>query len=237
MTLEELFQRLSYGPLANLALSNEGAGGIIDAKKPSMVSFANDALVRLHTRFLLAERALIVRQMDGISNYHLVPENTFTASLVDNPPSTTPYIRDSLSRPFQDDLIKILRVYNSSGCEIRLNDDHHSSYNTPENHILQVPCPINDELTQVVYQAKHRKLSFNPANLNQTITLPSSLEEPLICYIAYLHYSSMNGQDNVARASEYLSRFNTICGEVEARGVVNTGDNNTNTKLECRGFA
>lgn len=237
MTLEELFQRLSYGPLSNLAVSNEGAGGIIEEKKPSMVLYANQALLRLHTRFTLIERALILKQVDGISNYELTPEHTYTASVSADPPEAIAYIQDSIAVPFEDDLIKILRVMNSCGCEIPLNDNCAcGSYFTPQNHILQIPCPTNGELTYVIYQARHKKLEFRPADLKQTITLPSTLEEALLCYIAYLHYSSMNGQENVARAAEFHNRYNDICGEAESRGIVNTDDNHCNTKLHKRGF-
>ena len=237
MTLEELFQRLSYGPLSNLALSNEGVGGIVDAHKPKVVLYINDALTRLHTRFLLVEHGLILRQVEGISNYELVPENTYTASVSDDPPEAIPYIQDTISKPFEDDLIKILKVYNCHGCEVPLNNEKwRGSYFTPENHVLQIPCPVNGELTHVVYQAKHKRIEFNPAKLGQTITIPPSLEEALTSYVAYLAYSAMNGQENVARATEYLSRYNGICLEVEARGISNTDDNTTNTKLTQRGF-
>lgn len=238
MTLEELFQRLSYGPLANLAIAGEGSGGIKEEKKPSIVLYANDALLRLHTRFLLIEKELILKQVDGISSYELTPQFTHSASLGDNPPAVIPYIEDTLAKPFQDDLIKILTVYDHSGCEVPLNDELAcNSYYTPQNHILQIRHPIQDVLNQVVYQARHPKLSFNPATLTQQIILPSTLEEALLSYIAYLHYSSMNGQENLARGSEYLSRYNAICIENESRGVVNNNDEASNTKLEDRGFA
>lgn len=238
MTLEELFQKLSYGPLANLAMGGDGSGGIKEEKKPSVVLYANDALLRLHTRFVLAERSLTIQQIDGIGLYELKPENSHSASLGDNPPATIPFIQDTLAKPFQDDIIKIRKVYNSFGGKIPLNDTKAcGSYFTPENHILQVPCPSPGELTTVVYQARHPKLRFNPASKEQTITIPSTLEEALIAYISYLHYSSMNGAENVNRATEYLNRYNTICNEVESHGVVNTDDGFINNKLEQRGFA
>lgn len=237
MTLEELFQRLSYGPLSNLAVANEGSGGIVEAKKPAMVHYTNEALLRLHTRFVLIERALILKQVDGISNYALTPEHTYTASISSDPPAEIAYIQDSAALPFKDDLIKILRVLNSCGCDVPLNNENAcGSYFTPQNHILQIPCPTNDELTYVVYQARHKKLEARPADLKQLITLPATLEEALLAYISYLHFSSMNGQENIARAAELLNRYNSICGEAESHGIVNTDDTPRNNKLCQRGF-
>jgi hypothetical protein len=237
MNIEELFQRLSYGPLLNLAAGTDGAGGITEKRKPSIINYANEALLRLHTRFVLIERELILQQVDGISDYVIDPQHTYTASLKDNPPQVVPYIRDSKAKPFLNDLIKIMAVFGPCGDEYPLNDDNAcTSLFTPQVNVLQVPCPAHGCLLHVMYQARHKELNFRTIDLKQEITLPFALEEAFVSYVAAKVYSHMNGQENIAKAAELLGLYEVIVSNAIAQDLVNSSSSKTTLKLCERGF-
>lgn len=233
LTLRDLFSRLSYGPLSNLALSNEGAGGIIEARQPGMVHYTNEALLRLHSRFVLKEKELILRMADGVSNYEFSPAHTYVQSTA----TSATYIMDSKTKPFLNDVIKVLKVFDAGGCQMALNDDNDcNSVFTPTPNSLQFPriCPNN--LVFVLYQARHIPLSGNPVKLDSFIDLPDVLEEALLSYIAHKVLANMNGQEHAARAAIHLSNYEMVCANVREGDLVNNSISSSNAKFEIRGF-
>lgn len=238
MKLVDLFRQLSFGELSNLAISKEGSGEIVEEKRPQLVQYVNDGLLALHSRFLLAEKDVLIEQIDSVTFYHLSRKYAVTS----NSDAQWHYIKDLPEDPFQEDLIKILSVFDvNTGCKRELNDTGNPvSLFTPQPNILQVPCPVTGEALCVIYQASHSKLDDRidgPKNLlDQSIDLPAYLKNPLQLYVAHKVFSHMNGQENVAKSQEYLASFETACLEVEDRDLVNQTFHTTHNKFKQRGF-
>jgi hypothetical protein len=237
LTVQELFTRLSHGPFSNIALGNNGDGTIPDEKQGSIIEFTNDALLRLHTRFLLRERELIIKQYHGETNYPITPQNTVSYYTSQVNPTELPFIQDSVAVPFDNDLIKILHVYDACGDVYALNDSEADySLFTPRVNLLQVPCPVNGELLYVLYQARHLKLDATTIDLGAQIDIPAVLEEALIAYIAHKGFLHMNGQEHKVRAADHLATFDLICTEGELKDIVNSSVSTTSGKFHSRGF-
>ena len=119
MNIEDLFRNLSYGELSNLALSVEGSGTIVESARPKIVTYANDALTRLHTRFPLRTKDVLIEMYAHITNYHLLPRFARSTS-----PQVEkyPYILDLPLEPFVDEVIQIESVFDTYGCNLPLND-------------------------------------------------------------------------------------------------------------------
>lgn len=239
MKLTELYQRLSYGELSNLAVGGEGSGAVTEAMKPRLINYANEGLLRLHSKFMLRENVVFVRQVPNLTYYYLMLRYAVSRSaLPADPECPAPphfYIVDTEAEPFQEDVIKVLSVFNQEGIELPLNDSEDPrSIFTPQPNLLQVPAPVAEQMLAVSYQARH------PIIVGETecqeIDLPFSLEGALTAYIAYKVFSHMNGQDNAAKASEHLSMYDMICGEVTDQDLVSQSSSTTNTKFEQRGF-
>ena len=71
MLLEDLYQRLSYGELSNLSIAMEGTGSITEAGQPRIVTYANEALIRLYSTFILRSNSVMIALVDYITMYHL----------------------------------------------------------------------------------------------------------------------------------------------------------------------
>jgi hypothetical protein len=232
VTVEDLFKRLSYGPLSNLAIGVEGAGSIEASKRPKMISYLNEALLRLHSRFVLIEDELIIKQNEAITTYRI--SSKFAIANPDADPLA--FIQDSIANPYQDDLIKILAVYNATGCKLPLNDvDRCDSVFTPQPNVLQVPKPIQDERLHLIYQARLPEIPLDN-DLSAEIDLPPVLNEALMSYISYKVFSHMNGQEHLLKASEYLTSFNNSCSEVEEMDLVNSSSSSSGSKFISRGW-
>lgn len=231
MTLQELFKRLSFGPFSNIALGGEGDGTILLAKQPAVISAINDAMIRLHARFVLIEREVILQQSEIITNYEISSANAVSTA------ADPAYVIDTVGDPFLNDIIKIMSVYDGQGCQLPLNreNDCHSLF-TPQVNVLQVPKPIEGQPLHVLYQAKPVPLALDPISLNAEIVIPTVLEEALMSYVAYKIYNGMNGQEHKAIGAEHLTMYDNQCMEVIDRDLVSSSMSLVNTKLEERGF-
>lgn len=236
MKLEELFKRLSFGPFSNISIGNSGAGTILDAKQPTIVDALNNALVRLHSRFVLAEGEVIVEQREETTLYTISSANAI--SNLDTDPTNPAYIIDSEAKPYKDDLLRILSVWNDQGEPLALNEENNEdSLFTPQPNVLQVPIPVNGSPIHVIYQSKQKSLPLTtPVDLNLTFEVPLVLEEALINYIAYLVYNGMQGQEHKAIAANYLTMYDNLCMEVIELDLVGSSITVSNEKLEARGF-
>lgn len=233
MNVTELFRRLSYGELSNLAIGAEGAGTIPEDHRAKMIAYTNEALLRLYSRFVLREQDLILELSDFITNYLFLKR--FAQSNTEPCPGDTLYIVDHAGDPFQEDLIRVLRVTNAVGQPLVLNDQGncHSLF-TPQPNILQVPNPVQGQILGVVYQARHPVLAYD--DMDACVEVPIVLEEALTSYIAHKVYFNMNGQENVAKAKDLLGIYEGICADVIDKDLVNSSSSTTQYKFHERGF-
>jgi hypothetical protein len=236
MKIADLFRELSFGELSNLSISDSGSGQIKADKHPQVIKYTNDGLADLYSRFVLSEKELLIEQVEGITKYHLTLKHTVSAG---EAPDEL-YIKDAAD-PFQDDLIKVLQVWDMAGCQLPLNDVGSStSLFTPQHNVIQVPTPAAGEPMAVIYQAKAKKLSdvANGATdlLDQEFELPVIFENALQNYIAHKVFFHIGGAENLVKSQGYLSTYEAICRGVEQRDLVNQSFHTSHSKLEHRGF-
>lgn len=235
MNLNDLFRDLALGELSNLSMVENDT--IIPQRRPKIVSYANEALLALHSTFVLKEKDVLIEMREGVTNYHLLKRYAWSRYDKDNPPDhfNIPYIIDMITEPFEEDVIKILSVFNSFGEKLPLNDlDNPMSVFNPQSNVLQVPYPIPGQSLSLEYQAKHPKLDH--CHPDDEIVLPDVLWRALKAYIAGKVCSHMNTQEMTAKGQEHLIIFETICQEVIEKDLVNTSSSTTNTRFYKRGW-
>jgi hypothetical protein len=232
MDIAELFQKLSYGELSNLAMSGEGSGEILEAYHPKIVLYTNEGLTRLHSRFPLKENDVLVEMHSHITNYHLLPR----FSRQHEPKlEKTCYILDLPLEPFVDEVIKVTAVYNTYGERLPLNNDNHpESVFTPQAKVLQVPRPQEGAALSIVYQTMHETLDHT--KLNQPISLPDTLVTALTAYIAYKVYSHINTAEASSKAQEHYAFYESVCGEVIEHDLVSATVSTSNTRFYNGGW-
>lgn len=240
MNIETLFKDLAVSELSNSTFSN--AGVIKLDRRETVVLHANEGLLRLHTRFLLKTKDVIIEMRDGITNYHFLNRYTLSRYVPPEndedctPYECLPYIIDMGREQFNEDVIKVLEVWDSTNRRLPLNDpDNSNSLFTPQPNILQVPSPKLWNSLSVMYQANHEILSLEEGG-HTKITLPPVLVPALRSYIAYKVYSNMNTQEAVASASNFLGAFNQLCDEVTEGDLVNSSSSSTNTRFNKNGW-
>jgi len=230
MDVTELYRRLALGELSNLAMAE---GGVIsETKKATVILHANEALNHLHIRFLLKESTLIVEQSTDRTNYPLDSRYAMTNT---DPTNTLPRFLNDLSKPFTDDVIKVMSVYDSAGDKLPMNDPSlFNSVFTPLPAVLQVPHPSEGQPLGVIYQAAHPKLSTTRPT--QVLELPEFFVGALTAYIAYKVFSQMNTQENSAKGDAHLRTYESICVEATEQDLVTTYVSAAGTRFVNNGW-
>lgn len=236
MNVNDLLKNLALGELSNLALA-EGTGTIISDKRPQIILLANEALLRLYTRFVLKEKDVLVEMREGVTNYHLLKKYAYSQYDPENPPTKwcMPYILDLGKEQFQEDVIKVLAVYASIGRKLPLNDlERADSVFTPQSTVVQVPFPIPGQALGIEFQARHPILTVD--NLTAEIELPEVLHGALQAYIASKVFMHMNTQENTAKGQEHAINYESICQDVVDRDLVSSSSSTTNSRFHKRGW-
>lgn len=235
MNLNDLFTDLALNELSNLSLVENDV--LIPEKRPKIVSTANEALLALYTRFILKENNLLLEMREAQTNYHLLKRYAWSNYDPEKPPARydMPYILDSISEPFEEDVIKVMTVHNTFGQKMPLNDTESPlSVFSPQSNTLQVPFPIPGQALSIEYQAKHAKLDH--CDCDMEIELPDVLWRALKAYIAGRTYGNMNTQENTIKGQEHMLTYEAICQEVVDLDLVSNSTSTTNSRFEKRGF-
>lgn len=237
MKLYKLFSELALGELNNLAMSEGGT--IIGAKRPQIVTYINDGLLALYSKFVLKEQDMLIEMREAVTNYHLLKRYAMSQYSDDNPPDRwhLPYIIDNVAEPFQEDVIKILSVYNSFGQKMPLNDlENPMSVFSPQSTVLQVPFPIPGQALSLEYQARHEIITKCDDECDTEIILPDVLFPALRAYIAGKVFLHMNTQESTAKGQEHMLVYESHCLDVVEKDLVNSSSSTTNVRFHKRGW-
>lgn len=230
MKLEELFTKLAYGELSNLALSEGGV--ITEPNRPKVITAINAALTDMYTRIHLNERELLVQTLEWKAIYPLRKRHAQMDDTKD-----VKYIMDTPNNRFTDDIVKILQVNNEIGCPLPLNDPElcHSVF-TPHFDTVQFTHTDGAPVYSVMYQALHPKLVMDGDVLNQEVMVPSVLEGMLCTKVASNILTPMGGQEFTIQAQHLEASYETMMAEVEQRNLALDIGISSNFKLTRRGF-
>lgn len=231
MKLDEFIENLCLGELSNLYIGLQGQVEIHPQNKAKLINYINQGLVALYSRFVLLKKELIVIGSDSISIYHLESKYSISSGS-----AKVKYIDDTCCETFRDDLIKIIAVHNSDGREFPLNQKKDlESLHTPSWNSLQIPHAIEGQPYFVMYQAKPVKISASPDGCVD-LNIPPLMIEALYNFVASKVYSHMNGDNNKASATEYMSIFDSKCLQLQVNDLGSESETQYNTKAEMRGY-
>ena len=246
MLLSDLFDQLTYGELSQLEYGGVDDEGITVDDYKRVIPHINLALTELHKRFLIREEEVTIRCYDHIETYIL--DRKYAASNLESEEKYK-YIHDTSFEPFQDNVLKIEKVFNEDGQELFLNEtdpyiinternlvSHRAwSINTPNFKTIQIPYPMKENALLVEYRADHERIvvqGLEPAKTD--IKIPAYLLEPFLLYIASRVYSSLGG-DSAQEGMAYMAKFEASCKKIEELNLVNK-EHAVNQRLEAAGW-
>lgn len=225
MQLKQLIDSVKYGELTNVSWDN---------KIPALISYINQALTDLYTKFPIMEKQVTVQQYPQISMYRLTRDFARTNRKSEE---LHKYILDTPFEPFREDILQITGVYDEVGRPIPLNDINSPrsfflvSYNT-----LQIPNANENEATFITYKAKHNYIEPTTEDLDQEVEVPPCLAEALYAYLGYKCLVSMGSADTVQLAQLYLQRYEQLCSGTNINNTLGNLVVPTNIKAYIQGF-
>lgn len=225
MTLQDIFDQLTYGELSQMHIGGGDEGeGIREEDKLRMMAHIQLALTTLHRRFRLKEGRFTLELQPEKSTYVL--KSQFAQS---NSKSKEPikYIND-LDRQFQDDLLRVDRVLDDEGNELILNQKGNpDSVNTPSYNMLVVPDNLESETLTVVYRADHPKINATKGqyvSFQEEIDLPVTHLEALLYFIASRFMNPVGISGEFHEGNNYAAKFEKACQALEMGGYQVDGD-------------
>ena len=226
ITVQDIFDDLSYGEATQLAIAQSTVGTISENNYPRVVSLLNRALVKMAERFQLKIAEVDIQQIAGQTLYPITSEHAGTTDEIAADSDLHVIHTDELL--FEDNLIKILRVYDADGTEYTLEDSNTSdSMFTPEFNVLKMTPEDTPVIVSVEYQATLPRIvipdtgTFYPEKIN--VNIPRTLIGPLNIYIVHLLLSGMNtrtaeGEQSIQ--STWLNRFELAVRELQNNNVL-----------------
>lgn len=239
MKLSEIFQALTYGELRQLNIGGAEASGITKENQNEILTHVNLGLTELHKRFLLREGRVTLQLLPGVRTY-TVSKKHAQSNLESW--GVEKYILDSMDQPFEDDLLKIERVYDANGQELGLNASegygHPLNVRTVSMNTLVLPELLEGDTVDVVYRANHPQLirednSFDPTEIE--VDLPYSHLEALLFYVASRVMNPIGAGGGFHEGNNYAAKFEAACALLDNQGLrLDVGEGNT--RLQRNGW-
>lgn len=207
-TVEDLFRKLSYGELSNHSVSVDATGAIKKDKQNQIIHFANEGLLKLHSRFALIRSDKIL---------------TMTGA--------------EMVEPLGADVIQVLSILTAWGESLTFYTRPSPTVPYVFNRELRIPkYPSNSEL-QVEFQHSHPVLLpiKQDSDLTQEITLMGELHEALTAWIAHKVYGNMLSPEGQAASIGYKNRYESVIVEAQNAGVL-PDEMHPQNKFEQRGW-
>lgn len=246
MTLLEIFEQLSGAEFSQLDLGG-GDVGINPRDYPRLTRAINTGLAALHEDFFLKEGELTVTFVADTYRYLLhsdyADSNTYS--------SATKYINDTAALPFEDDLLKIERIYDDARVghdvpyKIPLNEvDNVYSIRTPNYRTIIVPDWTDDEdssmVRRIVYRANHRKLLEEDWDVAEDteVDLPYSYLTALCYWIASRILTPLGGsREGGHDGNNYALKYQAEVQRLKGSGASVVDQDHNADKFTYRGFA
>ena len=228
-TLQDVFDDLAYGELANTQMGNSHLGTIEEKHWPKVVSAINQALVEIFKRLNLRQGTLTLHQQADLTRYYLRADRTEEDT---DAMDEDVYIEVSDTHPFEDDIIKVLSAKDSAGDVVRINNpEYPADLFIREYDVVDIAIPgttlFNADGTTrpdldvftLTYQAKYPKIvmteQLKPHRYK--LYLPDAIEEPLLLYTTYklMRKPTKAAKGEVAASSSLLLEFENSIRKLE----------------------
>lgn len=236
MTLEELLQKTSLGPLAELAIAGEGSGTVPPDNYGKLLLRFNSTFTALFSRFPLQLMELELEVVEGIRTYYLRPEFALLSGSLE----PYKYIMDTIDNQFLGNVLMVTGVYNSEHEDLPLNDRHNElSWFTPSYDSVQFDYAVTGEHYTIEYRARHPEIPLNTTPVEAAtmeVWLPFQLEEAFLKHVAGNIYSAMSSQEALTKGQLLLAEYESICAYHEDRNTFHEAVSQTNYKPALRGW-
>lgn len=229
MLLLDLFGYIANIEASSLNIGNADDGTIETKYHPKVIRAINLALIEVYKTFPVKEKEIVIQLYPQFTNYKLHNDYAVT-----NIASSKPikYIIDSSFDPFQNDVLKIEKVFNEFGEEFALNTESNQySLYTPEFDVLLHPYPQIENAVFVQYRALPIQIELTAVPGTYDVSLPLSVLNIALLFIGYKLLIGTNKKEASEKFGEYLIAVQ----QAETQSLFRT-DETASQKIEVAGW-
>ena len=219
--LKDLFSLLATGEFSNLSLAKNSSGQIDEAEYGKVLPQINLAIIEIYKRFRLLEQELVVCTNPTNKQYAMRSEHTALAGQT----TVTRYIEHPEGLEAPVNLIEILNVYDESQNRLRMNNSLYIPYIKKMSHdTLQITGLTEPRKLTVAYKA-HPNLPVLSDEFDietSVLDISSSLQEPILYYVAARRFQPMGANNSTANAdksSAYYQQYELACQKIALYGL------------------
>ncbi len=225
ITLSELFNDLAYGEFTNISIGKSDLDTIREEKYPNIVSAINLGLIELCKRFNLVRKEVDLHQQSDGKIYYLRSDYIADSA---NEVASDAYLVEDEEMPFQDDLLKIMEAYDSSGEKVYVNDANYpyDLFNLAPDMLKFVQ--EEGEALRVVtllYRASYPKIviddDFDPDEI--ILYIPDYIRGALLLYVAhriFMGKTSKLAEGETNLSTTFLLQFNNTCNQLKLDNLI-----------------
>jgi len=189
---------------------------VVGENEEQIISLMNLGLIEIYGKFSILQEEQTIETATGRTRYRL-QENSQKVLQA--------YYRDTEKDPL---------VGNDGFIEVPLNDvNSDDSIYTPQPYVLHIPNPKDGRIYSIIQVVTPPYLTKDNMDKVDLIFPPQYLD-PLVNYIAYRAYKSMNGDEQTEIGTHWRA-YMASCNEVYKKGLVQYSIL-TNIKLNDRGY-
>lgn len=250
ITLQDFFDDLAAGELANVKMGNSDLGTISEAEVPKVVSCLNQAFLKVYQRLNLRQGKLILHQQSGVTRYFLRSKYAGLVGDIDE----DIYLQQTDLVPYEDDLIKVLSAEDSDDKEVRINDRKYpADIFTSSFDVVDIAAPSSSstytntdgvnrtslDIFTIEYQAKFPKIivTENLKPRRYELHIPDFIIDPLLLYTTYKLFRKpvKIAKGEVNPSTTLLVEFENSMRQLENQDL-EMDTNDTNTRIEDNGW-
>lgn len=234
MLLKELLNTLIRVELANIVIGKpEWSHGNFNYEQ--LISCVSSGYIELSKRFTLYKETVVIQPIEGRTHYPLDIKYA-----VSNTSSTEDkFIMDSTAYPFSNEIAKIDQMYDHRGNSIDFDTtEFNENYYREDYRTLVIKVPDTNHTLGLLCRAIPPPIVLQDEGELDTykLDIPYQYQEALILYAAGRACSN-RGAENATNneGAIFMARFEASCAQISHLGL-DTKENISNDKLQCRGF-
>jgi hypothetical protein len=220
--IKEIFDSLAYGELTNMAVSKASNNSINPSEYLRIVSYINEGLLDLYTRFTIRTKEFDLYQRSGVTRYYIRSAHLGDPTAGDD----DIYIDNTQEDSIDADIIRLITAYDSLGNEVRINNAAYpDDFFNPEPDILTIVERDPVEVFSIKYQAAYPKISlnssFDPATYE--LHIPAYIVKPLKAIVASKLFTGKAGkttENNQSLQNTFLHQYEIACAEIVDRSLI-----------------
>lgn len=206
--VEDFIKEISVSELYNISWIDDLTGNPKSSRIPTIISYINEGLLKLYDKFSLKKDQVYLFPYQHKFTYKISSEHNMDEDAI---PTYSKYLWKGINEKFDDNLLRIINVYNSDGHELPINDPNtRFSVFIPFFNLLQLSDFEKDWKLSITYVASPKVIK----TINDKIDLPSILFPALINYVAYKAYNTINTAESYQVSSKYFQLYTNDINEL-----------------------